>query len=147
MIDLLRKYTPKLMSWYRVSQQVQSVLSKILLCRTSALKGRVYECPACGGRCHVYNSCTDRHCPQCAGARRADWLAKTRELLLPRVDYFQGVFTLPDRFSPLILGNRRELYDLLFSSAWQSLDEVLCEVGQFRPAALMVLHTCNQEFK
>ena len=81
--------------------------------------------PAMRSRCHVYNSCTDRHCPQCAGARRADWLAKTRELLLPGVNYFQVVFTLPDRFSPLILGNRRELYDLLFRSAWQSLDEVL----------------------
>jgi hypothetical protein len=61
------------------------------------------------------------------------------------VNYFQGVFTLPDRFSPLILGNRRALYDLLFCSAWQSLDEVLREEGKFHPAALMVLHTCNQE--
>jgi len=144
-IDLLRKYTPKFMRWYRVPQQVKSVLSKILLCRTSVLKGRVYECPECRSRCHVYNSCTDRHGPQCSGARRADWLEKTRELLLRGVNYFQVVFTLPDRFSPLILGNRRALYDLLFRSAWQSLDEVLREKGEFYPAALMVLHTHNQE--
>ena len=31
------------------------------------------------------------------GARRADWLDKTSELLLPKVNYFQVVFTLPDR--------------------------------------------------
>ena len=141
MIDLLRKYTPTFMTWYRVSQQVQSVLSKILLCRTPVLKDRVYECSQCGSRCHIYNSCTDRHCPQCSGARRADWLAKTQELLLSGVNYFQVVFTLPDRFSPLILGNRRELYDLLFRSAWQSLDELLRQEGKFHPAALMVLHT------
>ena len=89
----------------------------------------------------VAKACTDRHCPQCSGARRADWLQKTRELLLPGGNYFQVVFTLPDRFSPLILGNRRELYDLLFHSAWQSLDEVLRQEGKFHPASLMVLHT------
>jgi len=72
-------------------------------------------------------------------------LEKTRELLLPGVNYFQVIFTLPDRFSPLTLGNRRELYDLLFRSAWQALDEVLRETGKFRPAALMLLHTWNQE--
>jgi hypothetical protein len=133
------------MSWYQVPQQVKSVLSKILLCRTSALKGRVYECPGCRLRCPVYNSCTDRHCPQCSGARRGDWLEKTRELLLHGVNYFQIVFTLPDRFSSLILGNRRPLYDLLFRAAWQSLQEVLREQGKFYPAALMVLHTHNQQ--
>ena len=62
-------------------------------------------------------------------------------MLLPGVNYFQIVFTLPDRFSPLILGNRWELYDLLFRSAWQSLEELLREQGKFQPAALMVLHT------
>ena len=129
------------MNRYRVPQQVQSVLSKILLCRTSVLKGHVYECPECGSRTCVYNSCADRHCPQCCGARRADWLDKTRELLLPGVNYFQVVFTLPDRFSSLMLGNRKELYDLLFRSAWRSLDEVLRETGKFHPAAVMMLHT------
>jgi len=140
-IDLLRKYTPRFMSTYRVSQQVKSVLAKILLCRTPILKGHVYECPACHSRCHVYNSCTDRHCPLCSGARRATWLDKTRTLLLPGVNYFQVVFTLPDQLSPLILGNRQALYDLLFRSAWRSLEVTLRTEGQFQPAAVMVLHT------
>jgi len=129
------------MSTYRVSQQVKSVLAKILLCRTPILKGHVYECPACHSRCHVYNSCTDRHCPLCSGARRATWLDKTRTLLLPGVNYFQVVFTLPDQLSPLILGNRQALYDLLFRSAWRSLEVTLRTEGQFQPAAVMVLHT------
>ena len=145
MIDLLRKYTPRFMTWYRVSQRVRSVLSKILLCRTPVLRGHVYECPKCRSRCRVYNSCTDRHCPQCSGARRADWLDKTRQLLQEGVNYFQLVFTLPDSWSPLILGNRKELYDLLFRSAWQATDKLLRETGKFQPAAVMVLHTWNQE--
>jgi hypothetical protein len=129
------------MSRFRVSQQVKSVLSKILLCRTPTLKSHVYECPQCEGRFHVYNSCTDRHCPLCSGARRANWLEKTRALLLPGVTYFQVVFTLPDKLAPLILGNRKPLYDLLFRSAWRALETTLRQQGKFHPAALMVLHT------
>jgi hypothetical protein len=104
----------------RVSQQVKSVLAKILLCRTPTLRGRIYECRECHSRCNVYNSCTDRHCPLCRGVRRATWLDKPRALLLPGVVYFQVVFTLPDKLAPLILGNRKVLYDLLFRSAWRS---------------------------
>lgn len=79
-----------------------------------------------------------------AGARRADWMDKTRELILPGIHYFQVVFTLPDRFSRLILGNRRVLYRLLFRSAWQALRHELLKQG-IDPAAVLVLHTWNQE--
>jgi hypothetical protein len=65
----------------------------------------------------VYNSCGDRHCPLCVGAKRADWLTSKSELLLPGIKYFQVVFTIPDKLSSLALGNRREIYNLLFHSA------------------------------
>ena len=106
-IDLLRKYTPGLLSRRRVSRQVKSTLAKIHLCQTAPLKGHIYECPNCGSRKNVYNSCVDRHCPQCGGAKRADWLSKTSELIVPGINYFQVVFTLPDKLSGLILGNRK----------------------------------------
>ena len=93
MIDLLREYTPVLLRHREAAQQVKSVLSRILLCRTATLKGHTYECPQCHSQKHVYNSCVDRHCPQCGGAKRADWLNKTSELILPGVNYFQVVFT------------------------------------------------------
>ena len=140
MIDILRTYTYYFFSKYNAASQVISVLSRILLCRTATLKGHIYKCPGCQSEKNVYNSCTDRHCPQCGGAKRADWLDKTRELILPKVNYFQVVFTLPDKLSGLILGNRKELYDLLFHSAWGALDKKLRE-QQFKPAAHLVLHT------
>ena len=127
-------------SKYNAAFQVISVLSRILLCRSATLKGHIYKCPGCQDEKNVYNSCTDRHCPQCGGAKRADGLDKTRELILPKVNYFQVVFTLPDKLSGLILGNRKELYDLLFHSAWGALDKKLRE-QQFKPAAHLVLHT------
>ena len=124
---------------------VQGVLAKLSLCRTAALGGRVYECPQCEHRTCLYNSCGDRHCPQCSGAKRGDWLDKTAQLLLPKINYFQVVFTLPDDFSRLTLGNRREVYSLLMRAAWAGLRDVLSEEVGIEPAALMVLHTWNQE--
>lgn len=141
MIHLLRAYTPSFLRCWAVAWQVKSVLAKILLCRTATLRGHVYQCPQCDSRKNVYNSCGDRHCPQCSGARRVDWLEKTTELILPHINYFQVVFTLPDKVSSLILGNRKLLYDLLFRSAWQALNRTLRNAGQFQPAAHFVLHT------
>jgi len=125
--------------------QVQSTLAKLSLCRTAALGGRKLQCPSCDHQAIVYNSCGDRHCPRCRGAKRAEWLGKTEELVLPQVTYFQVVFTLPDLLSPLILGNRRATYALLMRTAWRALKEVLREEQGIEPAAMMVLHTWNQE--
>jgi len=139
-IDVLREHTPALLRSRAVAQQVKSTLAKVLLCRTATLKGHVYECPQCHSRKHVYNSSTDRHCPQCRGAQRAGWLAKTSELVLPGLNYFQVIFTMPDKLSSLILGNRKPLYDLLFHSAWGALKITLGK-QQIQPAAHLVLHT------
>lgn len=127
------------------AHQVQSVLAKIELCRTKALGGHLYRCPGCSSECPVYNSCRDRHCPQCRGGRRADWLGKITELLLPGVNYFQIVFTLPRQLASFSLGNRSEIFGLLLQAAWKGLHETLSAQLGVRPAAAMVLHTWNQE--
>jgi len=124
--------------------QVQSTLAKLSLCRTAALGGHRWRCSSCEHECTVYNSCGDRHCPQCSGAKRADWLKSTSELLLEGVDYHQVVFTIPSELSSLTLGNRWEMCNLLFQSAWQSLKNVVEDEQGFEVAAGMVLHTWNQ---
>lgn len=124
---------------------MQSTLAKLELCRTASLGGHKYRCDSCDSECCVYNSCGDRHCPLCSGAKRADWLESTVQLLLPDVTYFQVVFTLPDQLSSLALGNRREIYDLLFRSAWTTLRDVIADEQHFEAAATMVLHTWNQK--
>lgn len=138
---MIRKYALTLDTRRALAPQVKSVLSKIMVCRTAILDGHIYKCRKCDSQINMYNSCGDRHCPQCAGARSANWIDKAAEVILPGVNYFQVVFTLPDRLSGLMLGNRRPLYSLLFQSAWKSLNELLRKTGRFHPAALMVLHT------
>ena len=127
--------------------QVTSTLAKLELCRTSALGGHLYRCDPCDIECRVNNSCGDRHCPQCAGAKRADWLTSTSQLLLQGVTYFQVVFTIPDTLSSVALGNRKAIYDLLFHSAWKTLRDVIADEQGFEAAAVMVLHTWNQKLE
>jgi hypothetical protein len=93
----------------------------------------------------VYNSCGDRYCPTCSGARKSNWLDSTGDLIFDGVDHFQVVFTLPSELSRLALGNREQIYDLLFASAWSALKQTIESQHGFDPAALMVLHTWNQK--
>lgn len=144
---ILRQYAPEFVRRYRQQSppQVQSTLAKLLLCRTPALGHHQYRCAQCDHQHTVFNSCGDRHCPQCAGAKRADWLESTAKLLLPDLDYYQVVFTMPAELSSLALGNRRAMFNLLFRSAWRSLKQVVEDEQQFEAAAVMVLHTWNQK--
>lgn len=123
------------------------MLAKLSLCRTAALGARHYRCQDCQSECLVYNSCGDRHCPTCRGARRAEWVEASERLLLDGVNYFQVVFTLPKELSSLALGNRRAIYNLLFQSAWAALRETIRGEQGYEPAALMVLHTWNQKLE
>ena len=63
------------------------------------------------------------------------------------MDHFQVVFTLPAELSSLALGNRRELYNLLFASAWKALRRTIVAEQHYDPAVLMVLHTWNQKLE
>ncbi len=57
------------------------------------------------------------------------------KLLLPGIDYFQVVFTMPDKLSSLALGNRRKMFDLLFRSAWRALKLVIEDEQRFEAVA------------
>lgn len=142
----MKQYTEPFVERYhhRLSSHVESTLLRIGFCRTAPLKGRKYRCPKCDSTVPVYNSCTDRHCPQCMGARRADWVDNTAQLLRGGTEYFQVVFTIPDKLSSLVLGNRRPLYRLLFRSAASALQRAIRDECGMQAAATMVLHTWDQ---
>ena len=126
---------------------VQSVLAKISMCRTSALGGRWYECDDCGETTKLYNSCGDRHCPGCSGAKRVDFNDRASKLITPGVDHYQVIFTVPEIVSTLALANRSEIADLLFKSAWRAIKKTVTAEQGYDPAALMVLHTWNQKLE
>jgi Transposase zinc-binding domain len=104
----------------------RKVLQAIARCRTAALGGHRDHCPRCGYQAISYNSCRDRHCPQCQNGARDRWVAARQNELLP-VTYIHVVFTLPHQLSPLVLQNKKLLYDLLFRASAQTLLEVAAD--------------------
>jgi len=122
------------------------VLLAIARCRTAALGGHLDQCTRCGHRAISFNSCRNRHCPKCQTAARERWIAaRQRELLSTR--YLHVVFTLPRHLAPLVLQNKKVIYDLLFRTSAETLLEVArnpehlgAEIGFFS-----VLHTWSQQ--
>jgi hypothetical protein len=125
------------------------VLLAIVRCRTAALGGHFDECTGCGHRTTIsYNSCRDRHCPKCQTAARDRWIEARRQELLP-TRYVHVVFTLPRHLAPVVLQNKKVIYDLLFRTSAETLLEVArdpqhlgAEIGFFS-----VLHSWSQKLE
>jgi Putative transposase/Transposase zinc-binding domain len=144
--SIIARHTDATMQKYgdRVCPHVESALLRMHFCRSTALGKRVYRCDPCNYETTVFNSCGDRNCPQCSGAKRSDWLDSTLQLTIPQATYFQVVFTLPESLSSLALGNRKEIYNLLFETAWESLRAKIEQDLGIQAAGVAVLHTWNQ---
>ena len=137
MAEILQRTAAEYIASYptQAAPQVRGALAKLSLCRTAALGARHYRCEDCQSECLVYNSCGDRHCPTCRGARRADWVEANERLLaldealdalaekdasaaeLVKLRYFAG-FTVKEAAE--ILGVSARKADLLwaFARSW-----------------------------
>jgi hypothetical protein len=141
--DAFIERSRKWITWKHVK-----VLLAIARCRTAVLGGHLDECTRCGHRAISYNSCRNRHCPKCQAGARERWLEKRRRELLP-TQYVHVVFTLPRHLAPLVLQNKKIVYDLLFRTSAETLLEVArdpkhlgAEIGFFS-----VLHTWSQKLE
>lgn len=92
-------------------------LGAVRRCRTAALGAHVDGSTSCGHLRISYNSCRNRHCPKCQGNERERWIQAREAELLP-VPYFHVVFTIPDTLNQLCLYKNKEVYNILFQSAW-----------------------------
>jgi Putative transposase/Transposase zinc-binding domain len=121
-------------------------LADVAACRTAALGGHVHRCGACGHEAIAYNSCRNRHCPKCQGARTAAWLQREAALLLP-VAYYHVVFTLPAEVAQIVWQNQRWGYGALFQAAQETLRAVAADPKYLgaQLGLLAVLHTWGQD--
>jgi hypothetical protein len=144
--ELFRRYGPSYRAAHSLPLSQLKVLSAIETCRTAALGGHREDCAHCGFVRYAYNSCRNRHCPQCQSLVKAQWLEERRAELLP-VPYFHTVFTLPHQLNGLIgcrEHNQRHLLNLLMHSAAQTLLQFgRSELGGTL-GVTMVLHTWDQ---
>jgi hypothetical protein len=105
---------------HKLNVQQRKTIYAIENCRTAILGGHVETCNCCGHTRVFYNSCRNRHCPQCQGLKRERWVDKLASELLP-VSYFHIVFTIPSQLNALALFNQECIYDILFKAASESM--------------------------
>jgi hypothetical protein len=131
-----------------LSPEQRRALRDIAACRTAALGGHVEECDQCGHQQIAYNSCRNRHCPKCRATAAAQWMEAREAELLP-VEYFHVVFTLPAVLGPIALQNPRQVYNILFRAAAETLQQIAADPKHLGAAIgfLAVLHTWGQNLE
>ena len=139
--DVLNKLGSKLEDLGLNSWQLRTLFA-LKKCRTSALGGHIDACDECGNISISYNSCRNRHCPKCQGRNREQWIENRETELLP-VPYFHVVFTLPEVLNKTALHEPKMLYDILFESAWETL-QTFGKNKNLQMGMIAVLHTWGQ---
>jgi hypothetical protein len=132
-----------------LSRAQRRAMSAIELCRTVALGGHVEQCDACAHQRITYNSCRHRACPKCQSLARAQWLEHRQAELLPEVEYFHVVFTLPEPIAELAYQNRKVLYDLLFRTSAETLRTIAADPRHLGAEIgfITLLHTWGQNLQ
>ncbi len=146
--DIFRQHGSSFRLTHPLSPEQRRVMRAIEQCRTAALGGHVDECDTCAHQRISYNSCRNRHCPKCQSLAKARWLEARVADLLP-VQYFHVVFTLPEQLAALALQNKRVVYNLLFSTAAETLRTIAADPKHLGAEIgfLAVLHTWGQTLR
>ncbi|NJO90545.1 MAG: IS91 family transposase [Chloroflexia bacterium] len=120
--EIIDNYRDVLEGAGKLTAHKKKVFTNLSQCRTAALGYHKDKCdnPDCGHIQISYNSCRDRHCPKCNGIKREKWVRMREQDLLP-IKYYHVVFTLPDKVNHLFIEQPVLLYNLLFSSAWETI--------------------------
>jgi hypothetical protein len=123
------------------------ILSALQQCRTAALGGHHQACDSCGEVKLHYNSCGNRHCPQCQGANRERWVLE-REHDLFDVPHHHLTFTVPFELRALFKLNEKLMYNCLFKSMWGTLSSFSKDKRsrlQAETGVISILHTWTQK--
>ena len=121
--DVVRAFGGRCRREHVLTDEQSRVLARIQLCRTPALGGHLEICDSCGFEQLILHGCRDRHCPSCQSLAQAKWVEQRSATMLP-TGHFHVVFTLPEQLRPVVLGNRRLLFSILFDTASATLLEL-----------------------
>ena len=114
-------------------------------CKTGAIGAHKYVCDECGYEEIAYNSCRNRHCPNCQAGKKLQWIEARKEEVL-NIKYYHVVFTIPDELNLITLQNQSKIYNILFKASAETLQE-LAEDKKYLGGELgffSILHTWGQ---
>ena len=122
------------------------VINSIRVCKTPALGYNIQACVDCGTVQTHYNSCGNRHCPNCQAINKDRWILSKQNDVLP-VIYHHTVFTVPAELRTLFKYNKVLLYNLLFKCAWQTIESFSKDPRnriEAKMGMIAILHTWKQ---
>lgn len=140
---VLRRFLPEFTGLYPQAPHTLHVLRRLSHCHTGRVGWSLWQCVLCRSSHWRPLGCGDRHCPDCQGQSREQWLESHRQSLLP-VRYYHWVFTLPSILRPLTLQNQALLYRLLFDAASATLLQFGRERFGVGMGVTALLHTWGQ---
>ena len=114
---VIDRFLPVLNTKAKLPAHTLRCLDAVQKCRTPYMGGHVEACSSCGEIRTAYNSCRNRHCPQCGSIEKEKWVLSREADLLP-VKYFHVVFTVPDKLNELFMHHKELLYNLFFTTVW-----------------------------
>jgi Putative transposase/Transposase zinc-binding domain len=126
----------------------REVFKQLMNCHTATQGMHRLRCSDsnCLHEHYQYHNCGNRHCPNCGGMRREQWLEDKTSELLP-TSYFHCVFTVPHELNALTMGNRKQMYDLLFEASSYTLLKLANDPKWMgaTPGIISILHTWGQD--
>ena len=112
-------------------------------CTTEQAGYHSFICSDCGHTEIAYNSCSNRHCPNCQWLKQEIWVDKVKSHLLP-VKYAHLVFTLPAFLNEFVQLNHKLIYNILFEASWHAVNKGVASNLDAQTGAISVLHTWGQ---
>jgi hypothetical protein len=143
--DILREYGGCYIQSHKLKGQQKGIVKLLSACKTDGLGSHFRQCDQCAHTDKTYNSCRNRHCPNCQQKDREEWLEKRMEELLS-VGYYHLVFTIPHQLNSLCLQNKKQMYGILFTAASQTILELSKDTKHLGAdtGLITVLHTWGQ---
>ena len=147
-LEILNKGWKSYIKNHKVIGYKKKAITAIADCKTGAIGAHKYVCDECGYEEIAYNSCRNRHCPNCQAGKKLQWIEARKEEVL-NIKYYHVVFTIPDELNLITLQNQSKIYNILFKASAETLQELaedkkylggeLGELGFFS-----ILHTWGQ---
>lgn len=139
---LLNNHLLQFISQRRIPLYQLKALERLSVCRTGVLGGHAQYCENNHLNGVWYNSCKQRHCPQCRGVATEEWLLNTKRVLLD-CPHHHIVFTIPSELNVLWQYNLGKMRDLLFKAVQDTLKTFSADPKYLEatPGILCALHT------
>lgn len=81
--DILKAHGGEYIHKHKIKGQHKGIINLLSSCKTEAMGSHYRQCDQCSHIDKAYNSCRNRHCPNCQQKDREEWLEKRMHELLP----------------------------------------------------------------